>query len=92
MQDSSEKAAEILARVRKQAYSRDDWFAQISYAIVATSPEQRLPPLSGRLGADTEDKAFELIYGAVVNARSASDDLAVPMIAGPIRHIFYAKH
>ena len=91
-QDASEKAAGILAKVRQQTYSRDDWFAQIRYAIVTTSPDQKLPPLSGRLGADTEAKAFEVIYGAIVNARSANDGLAVPIIAAPIRHIFYARH
>ena len=55
-QDASEKAAGILAKVRQKTYSRDDWFAPIRYAIVTTSPEQKLPPLSGRLGADTEAK------------------------------------
>lgn len=91
-QDASEKAAGILAKVRHKTYSRDDWFAQIRYAIITTSPDQKLPPLSGRLGADTEAKALEVIYGAIVNARTANDDLAVPMIAHPIRHIFYARH
>ena len=91
-QDASEKAAGMLAKVRHKTYSRDDWFAQIRYAIVTTSPDQKLPPLSGRLGADTEEKALEVIYGAIVNARSANDNLAVPQIAAPIRHIFYARH
>jgi hypothetical protein len=91
-QDASERAAGILAKVRHKTYNRDDWFAQIRYAIVTTNPDQKLPPLSGRLGADTEEKAFEVIYGAIVNARSAKDGLAVPIIAAPIRHIFYARH
>ena len=91
-QDASEKAAGMLAKVRHKSYSRDDWFAQIRYAIVTTSPEQKLPPLSGRLGADTEEKALEVIYGAIVRARSSNDGLAVQIIAAPIRHIFYARH
>jgi hypothetical protein len=91
-QDASEMAAAILARGRKKNYNREEWFALIKYAIVTTSPDQKLPPLSGRLGADTEEKALELIYGAIINARSASDDLSVPIIAAPIRHIFYARH
>ena len=91
-QDASERAAGILAKDRQKTYCRDDWFAQISYAIVTTSPDQKLPPLSGRLGADTEEKALEIIYGAIVTARSAGDNSAIPMIANPIRHIFYARH
>ena len=79
-------------KARHKTYGRDDWFAQIKYAIVTTSPDQKLPPLSGRLGADTEEKALEVIYGAIVSARSANDGLAVQIIAAPIRHIFYARH
>lgn len=90
-QDSAEQAAQTLARVRHEAYSKDDWFAAIVHAIVTTSPERKLPPLSGRLGADTQEKALEIIYGAIVNARSANDGNAVSIIADPIRHIFYAK-
>jgi hypothetical protein len=58
----------------------------------AYDPDQELPPLSGRLGADTEEKALEVIYGAIVSARSSNDGLAVQIIAAPIRHIFYARH
>ncbi len=91
-QDASERAGAILAKARHKTYSRDDWFAQIRYAIITTNPDQKLPPLSGRLGADTEEKALEVIYGAIVNARSSNDGLAVQIIAAPIRHIFYARH
>jgi hypothetical protein len=55
-QDESERAGAILAKARHKTYSRDDWFAQIRYAIITTNPDQNLPPLSGRLGADTEEK------------------------------------
>jgi|HubBroStandDraft_6_1064221.scaffolds.fasta_scaffold253111_3 hypothetical protein len=91
-QDASERAGAILAKGRHQTYSRDDWFAQIRYAIITTNPDQKLPPLSGRLGADTEEKALEIIQGAIVRARSSNDGLAVQVIAAPIRHIFYARH
>jgi hypothetical protein len=87
-QDASERAGAILAKGRHQTYSRDDWFAQIRYAIITTNPDQKLPPLSGRLGA----KALEIIQGAIVSARSSNDGLAVQIIAAPIRHIFYARH
>jgi len=91
-QDASERAGAILAKTRHKTYTRDDWFAQIRYAIITTNPDQKLPPLSGRLEADTKEKALEVIYGAIVRARSSNDGLAVQVIAAPIRHIFYARH
>ena len=88
------KALQIVKdlKARHKTYTRDDWFAQIRYAIITTNPDQKLPPLSGRLEADTEEKALEVIYGAIVRARSSNDGLAVQIIAAPIRHIFYARH
>jgi hypothetical protein len=90
-QDTAERAAEMLATSRKSKYSKEEWFAAIDHAIVITNPEQKMPPLSGRLGADTQDKALEIIYGAIVTARSANDFNAISIIANPIRHIYYAK-